>query len=312
MDRIKLHDLRCFDTVATKGSFQAAGTALNRSHPSVFAAVARLEQQLGLTLFDRSGYRVGLTEAGRTFHARARVTLRELDLLQDYADQLASGEEVVLRVVIGDLCPRPPVLQMLSGFFAKYPNTRLHLEYEAVGGPLERLIDGETDLVFHRADPSDPRLEQIKLATTAMVPVVAPGFLPFAWTKRITPEQMRPFTQCVIRDTARRTSPENFFLIDGAHQCTVPDQAMKKELILHRLAWGHLPAWLIEDELRNGRLISIAGPNLPGREEVLAAIRHRQHAHGPVADALWHHLEGWRFTRRAAHGSKRGRTKRAR
>ena len=64
MDRIKLHDLRCFDAVATKGSFQAAGAALNRSHPSVFVAVARLEQQLGLTLFDRSGYRVGLTEAG--------------------------------------------------------------------------------------------------------------------------------------------------------------------------------------------------------------------------------------------------------
>src|SRR6201989_1204718 len=107
MDGLKLHDLRCFDAVATQGSFQAAAGALHRTHPSVFAAVARLEQQLGLTLFDRSGYRVGLTEAGQTFHARAQATLRELDLLQTYADQLASGEEVVLRVVIGDLCPRP-------------------------------------------------------------------------------------------------------------------------------------------------------------------------------------------------------------
>lgn len=312
MDRIKLHDLRCFDAVATNGSFQAAGAALNRSHPSVFAAVARLEQQLGLTLFDRSGYRVGLTDAGRTFHERARLTLRGLDLLQTYAGQLVSGEEVVLRVVIGDLCPRPPVLQMLSGFFARYPNTRLHLEYEAVGGPLERLIDDNADLVFHRADPSDPRFEQIELSTTAMVPVVAPGFLPFAWTKRITPEQMRPFTQCVIRDTARRPSSENFFLIDGAHQCSVPDQMMKKELILHRLAWGHLPAWLIEDELGDGRLISIAGPNFPGREEHLAAIRHRQHAHGPVAEALWLHLEEWRLASRAARGSRRLRAKRRR
>ncbi|MGY4478905.1 LysR family transcriptional regulator [Bradyrhizobium sp. USDA 3364] len=312
MDRIKLHDLRCFDAVATKGSFQAAGIALNRSHPSVFAAVARLEQQLGLTLFDRSGYRVGLTDAGRTFHARTRVTLHELDLLQSYADQLVSGEEVVLRVIIGDLCPRPPVLQMLSGFFAGYPNTRLHLEYEAVGGPLEQLIEGQADLVFHRADPSDPRFEQIKLSTTAMVPVVAPGFLPFALTKKITPERLRPFTQCVIRDTARRSSSESFFLIEGAHQCSVPDQVMKKELILHRLAWGHLPAWLIENELRDGRLISIAGPNLPGREESLAAVRHRQHVHGPVAQALWLHLEGWRLARRAGRSSKRVRTKRGR
>ncbi|NEV00050.1 LysR family transcriptional regulator [Bradyrhizobium uaiense] len=312
MDHIKLHDLRCFDAVATKRSFQAAGTALNRSHPSVFAAVARLEQQLGLTLFDRSGYRVELTDAGRTFHARAQVTLREFDLLQTYADQLASGEEVVLRVVIGDLCPRPPVLQMLSGFFAKYPRTRLHLEYEAVGGPLERLTEGDADLVFHRADPSDPRIEQIKLSTTAMVPVVAPGFLPFVWTKKVTPEQMRPFTQCVIRDTARRSSSESFFLIEGAHQCTVPDQVMKKELIVHRLAWGHLPSWLIADELRDGRLISIVGPNFPGREENLSAIRHRGHSHGRVAEALWLHLEGWRLASRAGRGSQRVRAKRGR
>ena len=312
MDRIKLHDLRCFDAVAIKGSFQAAGAALNRSHPSVFAAVARLEQQLGLTLFDRSGYRVGLTDAGRTFHERARMTLRELDLLQTYADQLVSGEEVVLRVVIGDLCPRPSILQMLSGFFARYPKTRLHLEYEAVGGPLERLVEGDADLVFHRADPSDPRFEQIKLSTTAMVPVVAPGFLPFAWTHEVTPEQMRPFTQCVIRDTARRSSPESFFLIDGAHQCSVPDQVMKKELILHRLAWGHLPAWLIEDELLDGRLISIAGPNFPGREENLAALRLRRQSHGPVAEALWLHLQDRRLTRGAKRVGKRSSAKRGR
>ncbi|WP_429022550.1 LysR family transcriptional regulator [Bradyrhizobium sp. I1.14.4] len=312
MDHIKLHDLRCFDAVATKGSFQAAGTALNRSHPSVFAAVARLEQQLGLTLFDRSGYRVGLTDAGRTFHERAQLTLRELDLLQSYADQLVSGDEVVLRVVIGDLCPRPPVLQMLSGFFARYPRTRLQLEYEAVGGPLERLSAGEADLVFHHADPSDPRFEQIKLATTAMVPVVAPGFLPFARTREITPERMRPFTQCVIRDTARQPSSESFFLIEGAHQCSVPDHAMKKELILHGLAWGHLPAWLIEDEIRDGRLISIAGPNFPGRAENLAAVRHRRHSHGPVAQALWLQLDDWRLTWRAGQVTRRVRARRNR
>lgn len=294
MSRMKLHDLRCFSAVATEGSFQAAATALNRSHPSVFAAVARLEQHLGLMLLDRSGYRVVLTDAGRMFHARARLALRELDHLEAYADQLASGEETVLRVVIGDLCPRPPILQLLSGFFVDHPRTRLHLEYEAVGGPIERLIEGDADLVVHHAEPSDPRLEQHRLYATAMVPVVAPGFLPFTPSQEITPEQMRPFTQCVIRDTARRLSSESYFLIEGAHQCSAPDQLMRKELILHGLAWGHLPAWLIEDELRDGRLISIAGPYLPGRTVELAAVRRRRSAHGPVAEALWVQLRDWR------------------
>jgi DNA-binding transcriptional LysR family regulator len=290
MSRIKLHDLRCFNAVASAGSFQAAGMALNRSHPSVFAAVARLEQLLGLTLLDRSGYRVTLTDAGQLFHARARLALRELDHLESYANQLASGEETVLRVIIGDLCPRPPILHLLSRFFADHAKTRLHLEYEAVGGPLERLTEGDADLVFHRAEPSDPRLEQIKLDNVALIPVVAPGFLPFTPSLEITPEQMRPFTQCVIRDTAQRPSSESYFLIEGAHQCSAPDQLMKKELILHGLAWGHLPAWLIEEEIRDGRLISIAGRHLPGRTDTLAAVRHRRTSHGPVAEALWREL----------------------
>ena len=291
MNPLKLHDLRCFDAVATQGSFQAAGAALNRSHPSVFAAVARLEQQLGLALFDRGGYRVGLTAAGRLFHARAQLALRDFDDLQTYAGQLASGEETVLRVVVGDLCPRSPILQWLSRFFADHARTHLHLEYEAVGGPLERLLDGEADLVFHRADPSDPRLEQIELDDVVMVPVAAPGFLPFEPSDALTPAHLRPYTQCVIRDTARRRPDENFFLVEGAHQCSAPDQAMKKELILHGLAWGHLPSWLIEDELRDGRLVSIAGPHLPGRGNKLAAVRRRQGSHGPVMQALWQHLQ---------------------
>jgi len=291
MHDLKLHDLRCFDAVASEGSFQAAALVLNRTHPSVFAAVARLEEQLGLVLLDRGGYRVSLTKEGRLFHSRAQLLLRELGHLQTFAEQLASGEETVLRVVMGDVCPRPRILGMLSRFFAERTRTRLHLEYEAISGPLERLMDTDADLIFHRANPSDPRLERIDLCQVNFVPVVAPGFLPFDREHNITPEAMRPFTQCVIRDTARRPSSENFFVIDGAHSCSTPDHMMKKELILHGLAWGHLPEWLIGDELRDGRLISVAGRHIPGRTETVAAVRRRDRPHGPVAEALWHYLQ---------------------
>lgn len=290
MSALKLHDLRCFDAVANEGSFQAGAQLLNRSHPSVFAAVARLEQTLGLALLDRSGYRVGLTEAGHLFHLRAQLAIRELDHLGSYAEQLARGEEGGLRVVMGDVCPRPRILGLLSRFFAERPRTRLHLEYEAISGPLERLADGEADLVFHHADLADLGQERIDLCEVNFVPVVAPGFLRFASSREITPAQLRPYTQCVIRDTARRSSPGGFFLIDGAPQCSVPDHMMKKELILHGLAWGHLPEWLIDEEVRDGRLVSIAGTHLPGRTENVAAVRRRDLPHGPVAQALWEYL----------------------
>ncbi|KRA16345.1 LysR family transcriptional regulator [Lysobacter sp. Root604] len=291
MAEFTLHDLQCFDAVVRAGGFQAAAAELHRSHPAVFAAVAKLERQLGLSLLDRSGYRVRPTEAGLSFHRRAQALLGELDILRTHAAQLAMGEESELHVVIGDLCPRPQALGLLGRFFAQCPTTRLHLHFEAVTGPWERLFDGEADLILHRVDKSDPRLEWLDLGKVPMVPVVGAGLLPAPPTRALTPERMREYTQCVMRDTARHSPSRDYFVIEGAPQCTVGDQLMKKEIILQNLGWGHMPRFLIEEELRDGRLLSIAGRHFPGRVEELVAARRRDRPQGPVAQRLWAYLQ---------------------
>jgi hypothetical protein len=68
--------------------------------------------------------------------------------------------------------------------------------------------------------------------------VIAPGFLPFPITAALKPQQLRSVTQCVIRDTARNSPAASYFLIEGAHQCTVADQLMKKEVIVNGMSWG--------------------------------------------------------------------------
>ncbi|WP_448678847.1 LysR family transcriptional regulator [Pseudomonas nicosulfuronedens] len=290
MPDFTLHDLQCFDAVVEAGGFQAAAQQLHRSHPAVFAAVARLERQLGFELLDRSGYRVALTAAGESFQRRAKGLLRELGNLQDHAAHLAAGEESELRVVLGDFCPRPALLEKLARFFATQPRTRLQLYFESVSGPLERLLDGEAELILHRVDKTDPRLEWLDLGTVDFIPVIAPTLL--ADRDDIRPEQLRSLTQCVMRDSARHSPPVDYFTLDGAPQCTVPDQAMKKELVLHGLAWGHLPRHLIAEELADSRLRDLSGPHLPGRREELVAARLRDRAHGPVAQRLWSFLQG--------------------
>lgn len=286
MNPFTLHDLQCFDAVARSGGFQQAAELLHRSHPAVHAAVTRLEQQLGLQLLDRGGYRVALTAEGQSFHRKSQAMLSELAALHVHAHQLAMGEEAELRVVIGDICPQREVLATLAEFFRDRPATRLHVQVEAVSGPAERLLDGDADLIVHGVDKSDSRIEWIDLAQIPFVPVVAPGFLRFPATRSIRPAQLREYTQCIIRDTAR-TEGKSYFMIDGAPQCSVPDQQMKKEIILQGLAWGHLPRFLVEQELREGSLLSIAGRYLPGSVQELVAARRSDRPHGPVAQALW-------------------------
>lgn len=291
MVQFTLNELQCFDAVVQAGAFQAAATRLHRSHPAVFAAVAKLEQQLGVQLLDRSGYRVQPTEAGRSLHRRVQGLLQLAEDVGTHARQLAMGEETQLRVVLGDLCPRPALLGLLSTFFARVRQTRLHLHFEAVTGPWERLFDDEADLIIHRIDKSDDRLEWIDLGKVTLIPVAAADFLPFPVTSTITPAQLRDLTQCVIRDTTRRGPGESHYIVAGAHQCTVADHTMKKELIMQGMAWGHLPRFLIEDELRDGRLVSLAGRHYPGVVEDLVVARRADRPHGPIANQLWSYLQ---------------------
>ncbi|MBV8659973.1 MAG: LysR family transcriptional regulator [Burkholderiales bacterium] len=290
MNNLTLHQLRCFDAVVTFGSFQAAADQLFRSQPTVFAAVKSLEAQIGVNLLDRSNYRVNVTEAGRAFHIRARTLLHEYAKLERHATQLSMGVESELRVVIGDLCPLAETLQLLRRFFDDSPGTQLHLHFEALSGPWERLREGDADLIFHHVDKSDSSLEYINLRPVHLIPVVAPGFLSFPIDNSITPDQMRDYVQCVIRDSARHTPSRSYYLLDGGRSWTVSDQFMKKTLILQGMGWGHMPDYMIEDEIRSGKLLSIAGQHLPGGQVDLVAARNRLAPHGPVAEMLWHYI----------------------
>jgi DNA-binding transcriptional LysR family regulator len=291
MSKFTLNELQCFDAVVREGSFQAAADKLHRTHPTVFAAVRKLERQLALKLLDRSGYRVAPTQAGHSFLRTAQELLRALESLQTHAAQLAMGQESELRIVVGDLCPLPETLGLLKRFFSACPGTRLHLHFEAISGPWERLFDGDADLILHHIDHSDPRLDFIELFPVQLIPVVAPGFLPFRITNSVTHQQMRDFCQCIIRDTARHSSPRNYFVLEGARQWTVADQLMKKEVIVQGMGWGHMPSFLISQELRDKRLLSISGRHFPGAASTIVAARRRDIPHGPTAKRLWRFIQ---------------------
>jgi len=286
-----LLQLQCFNALVTEGSFAAAAERLHKTHPTVHTAIKSLEELLGLALLDRSGYRTVLTPQGAAFHASTAQLLRQFDDLRREAAQLAAGEEPELRVVIGDLCPLPQTLGLIRRFFAHQTATRLHLMFEAISGPWERLQDGSCDVIFHHLDKPALTLETVPLFQVELVPVAAPALLATLGGATPTPEVMRQCVQCVIRDTSRRPDESNYHLIDGARTCSVPDQLMKHELIRQGLAWGHLPLHLVRTDLKTRRLVSLSNQHFRGASLPHYAARRRDTTHGPTAQRLWAHLQ---------------------
>src|SRR5262245_40401614 len=101
-----LDQLQVFLTVVETGSFAAAGRRLKRATSAVSYAIANLEMQLGLVLFDRhQTRRPVLTEAGSALVSKARAVSGELDDLRATAKGLVGGLEAEVSLVVDVILP---------------------------------------------------------------------------------------------------------------------------------------------------------------------------------------------------------------
>ncbi|WP_147473197.1 LysR family transcriptional regulator, partial [Pseudomonas salomonii] len=94
--------LQAFVQAATQGSFSAAARNLGKSQSTVSAAVASLEIDLDVVLFDRTSRKPTLTPAGHVLLLRAEQVLEASSRLELAASQLSQGLEPKLTIAMSD------------------------------------------------------------------------------------------------------------------------------------------------------------------------------------------------------------------
>src|SRR5258705_12476309 len=100
--------LGAFLSVASEGTFTAASAALHKSQPAVSKLVRNLEDELGVTLFDRRQYRATLTDAGRLLHERVAAVVEHTEALRTFGRQLGGPIEPVVRLAVEAGTPLSP------------------------------------------------------------------------------------------------------------------------------------------------------------------------------------------------------------
>lgn len=284
---LTLQQMLTLDAVVCEGSIQAGARYLNKTHPSVITVLKKLEDELGFPLFDRSGYRSVLTEEGKKFHKSVRQILDSIDDLKNQVMHMRGEEETELNIVIGDITPLPDALAVMREFSNQYPHTRLNLFFGNLFGPNETLLDGKADLIIHHIDKADSRYEYRDFCKVRVIPVVAPGFLKTQHDSNLRYADLKGYTQCIIRDTSTHSKKLSRFVVDDAPHLTVGDQYTKREVIVQGMAWGHMPQFLIEQDLRNGKLVSIAGKHMKGITREIVIARLATSEKGIMAERLW-------------------------
>ncbi|AKJ31270.1 transcriptional regulator, LysR family [Caldimonas brevitalea] len=130
LEGVTLDQMRMFTAVAEAGSFRSGAARLRRAQSAVSHAIANLEAQLGVALFDRGGHRPVLTPAGRALLEDACAILLKVDLMRARARGVAQGLELELAIVVDTLFPLPLVAAALKDVRDTLPSVRLRLAVE--------------------------------------------------------------------------------------------------------------------------------------------------------------------------------------
>ncbi|TDC52730.1 LysR family transcriptional regulator [Jiangella ureilytica] len=147
---MELRQLEYFVAVAHEKSFTLAAKRLHVVQSAVSAAIAALEKDLKVTLFERNAQRVVLTEAGAALLPEALAVQDAVQGARDVVDELGSGLRGRVRVaMLGGLALVD--LPAVAGVFrARHPQVELQLRVESTGsaGNLAALLAGECDVAF--------------------------------------------------------------------------------------------------------------------------------------------------------------------
>lgn len=175
MNEPSLKDLRIFDAVATTGSFRKAAKRIDMAPSSVSHAVAGLERQLNVRLFNRSTRSVALTEAGALFLKRLQPLLQDLSMAFEEVEATAGEVAGTLRLNAPYMSILLLIANVVPGFLAKYPRVQLEIQHE--DRPVDIVSQG-SDAGIRLGETVPPDMIGISFGPTVrFIPVAAPSYL---------------------------------------------------------------------------------------------------------------------------------------
>jgi DNA-binding transcriptional LysR family regulator len=166
-------EMLVFIRAVEDGSFSAAGRNLSLAPSSVSKLVARIEERLGVMLFQRSRRSPVLTADGETYYAAA---LRAVEAMQeaDRVLQLRNSLDDVLRVRSMPTFAVSQLAQHIPEFRARYPKLRLDIQLSLEH---RNLLEGGIDVAIHVGSLPDSSLVAHRFTSTRWIICAAPGYL---------------------------------------------------------------------------------------------------------------------------------------
>jgi len=276
--------LEAFVEAAATGSFSAAARVLGKRQSSISESIARLEDELGVALFDRQGRYPVLTAAGEQLLDQARAVLSAHDRLANRATQLAAGVEPRLTLVISDTYQPTRYEALLTELDQRYPD----LEFEcliAEDADVLSLVQWRANLGLLAAQPPYPAdIEAATLDGLVTLGLYVAKDHPLARCQGLTQADLAPY-RLLRLSTVTEAPPPACRLPDTRGRCwSAPDYLLLLEMAVQGFGWAELPHWLVAG-YGQGRLAELVVPGWP-QQVAVDVVWSRRRPLGPAGNWL--------------------------
>ena len=255
--KLSLDALLVLDAIARKGSFAAAAEELHRVPSAITYTVQKLEQDLDVQLFDRSGHRARLTRAGEELLREGRHLLRAATDIECRVQRIAKGWETELRIAYNDIIPGERLCPLILEFYREGAGTRLRLSAEILEGCWDALFSGRADLVIGAPSeiPPEPGVATRPFGEIEFVFAIAPDHPLAEAPEPIAVSDILQHRIVVAADSSRNLPPRSVGLSNGQDTLTVPTMQAKLETQAAGLGVGFLPINMAAPAIAAGRLV---------------------------------------------------------
>ena len=285
--RLRLRQLEVFVATARGGSTRAAADHVARSQSAASAALADLENVLGVRLFDRVGRRLVLNENGRALLPKAGSLLdRAAELEHLFAGEHDAPLRVAASLTIGEyLLP-----ELLARWKAGHPASPVHLMIGNTTEVIAAVAAFDVDIGFIEGPQTHPRLIVRPWLTDELVIVAAPNHALANHTANL--RELREATWALREPGSGTREAVERWLLDRVGSLRVEfelgsHEAIKR-LVAAGVALGCLSREVVARELAHGTLVELA-TRLPSATRRLVMVLHRDKHLGRGADDFVQH-----------------------
>lgn len=255
--KLSLDSLEVLDAIARKGSFAAAAESLFRVPSAITYTVRKLEEDLGVVLFNRSGHRAELTEAGAELLREGRNLLNAASELQFRVKRIASGIETELTIAVSDIFDIARLHPILHAFYAQNFGTRIKIISEVYGGSWDALISGRADISIGAPGDGPPvgGYSTKPIGTLEFHFAVASNHPLATLAEPLQNLDIIQYRSVSVADSSRNLPPRTSGILSGQDVLTVPTMRAKLQAHITGLGVGYLPKKLAEKYSATGDLV---------------------------------------------------------